>query len=100
MKKCLHNAEADMQRMHGFHLILKTRTTKPLPTLIKPAMYLKRILPASDDDEVDVVDWDALEQEYGLWAKDKLGERYEADATGIGGFYSVLHFNSFKLITP
>lgn len=55
--------------------------------------------PASDDDEVDVVDWDALEREYGLSAKDKLGEKYEADAAGIGTFYSVLHFNAL-LITP
>jgi hypothetical protein len=40
--------------------------------------------PTSDDDEVDVVDWDALERECGLSAWDKLGEKYEADAAGIG----------------
>ncbi len=55
--------------------------------------------PAGDDDEVDVVDWDPLEREYGLSAKDMLGEKYEADAAGIGTFYSVLHFNAL-LITP
>jgi hypothetical protein len=55
--------------------------------------------PAGDDDEVDVVDWDALEREYGLSAKDMLGEKYEADAAGIGTFYSVLHFNAL-LTTP
>lgn len=45
--------------------------------------------PAGDDDGVDVVDWDALEREYGLLAKDKLSERYEADAAGIGMFYNL-----------
>lgn len=36
------------------------------------------------DDEVDAVDWDALEKECGLSAWDQLGESYEADAAGIG----------------
>jgi len=39
-----------------------------------------------DDDKVDVVDWDALEQECGLSAWDRLGEGYEADAAQIGLF--------------
>lgn len=38
----------------------------------------------SGDDEVDAVDWDALEKECGLSAWDQLGESYEADAAGIG----------------
>jgi hypothetical protein len=53
--------------------------------------------PAGDVDGVDVVDWDALEREYGLSAMDKLGEKYEADAAGIGTFYSVLHFNALLI---
>jgi hypothetical protein len=51
------------------------------------------------NDEVDIVDWDALERECGLSAWNELGEKYEADAAGIGTFYSVLHFNAL-LITP
>jgi hypothetical protein len=38
----------------------------------------------SGDDEVDAVDWDALEKECGLSAWDQLGESYEAEAAGIG----------------
>lgn len=38
----------------------------------------------SDDDEVEAVDWDALEKECGLSAWDQLGESYEAYAAGIG----------------
>lgn len=44
--------------------------------------------PAGDNGEVDIVDWDMLERECGLSAWDKLGEKYEADAAGIGMFYS------------
>lgn len=39
-----------------------------------------------DDDEVDFVDWDALEQKCGLLAWDRLGEGYEANAAQIGVF--------------
>ena len=38
----------------------------------------------SSDDEVDAVDWNALENECGLSAWDLLGESYEADAARIG----------------
>lgn len=38
----------------------------------------------SGDDEVEAVDWDALEKECGLSAWDQLGESYEADAARIG----------------
>jgi hypothetical protein len=38
----------------------------------------------SGNDEVDAMDWDALEKECGLSAWDQLGESYEADAAGIG----------------
>lgn len=51
--------------------------------------------PAGDDNEIDVVDWDALERECGLSAWDKLGERYEADAAGIGTFLECLTFQRF-----
>jgi len=41
----------------------------------------------SSDDEVDDVDWDALEKECGLSAWDQLGEGYEADEAGIGTLF-------------
>ena len=38
----------------------------------------------SGNDEVDDVDWDALEKECRLSAWDQLGEGYEADEAAIG----------------
>jgi len=51
----------------------------------------EEVVAEDDDDEVDVVDWDALEQECGLSAWDRLGEGYEANAAQIGSLscYSV-----------
>jgi hypothetical protein len=99
-----HYEEVSAQRWgrHAAHAQTSSNSDNKTSPNIDQASDVPQEDPAGDDDEnheVDVVDWDALEQEYGLSAKDKLGEKYEADAAGIGTFYSVLHFNAL-LITP
>lgn len=54
-------------------------------------------VPAEDDtndDETDIVDWDAIERDCGMSAWDKLGKGYEADAAKIG---MKLHLSSQNL---